>query len=114
MQDQYSVFNRPIFKLFGMKCILAGTELNAWPANFVNMGLVSKYIGYKLHRQLLELFPVLAASVTCAILSYICGFFLHLDMYSDGAVKLAIYVVLYLGWSFLFRPGAYTRGLYLI
>lgn len=94
--------------MFGMKGILAGAVINAWFAYFVNMGLVSKHIGYKWHRQLKDLFPVLAAAVVCAALSYTCGRLLHFDMYLDGAVKLGIYIALYLIWSFVFKPKAYS------
>lgn len=95
--------------LFGMKGILAGAVFNAWFAYFVNMGLVSKHIGYKWHRQLLDLFPVLAAAVVCAGLSYLCGRVLHFDMYLDGIVKMLVYAVLYLGWSFAFKPEAFLN-----
>lgn len=93
--------------LFGMKGILAGAVFNAWFAYFVNMGLVSKHIGYKWYRQLIDLFPVLAAAVICASLSFLSGYLLHLDMYLDGVVKLVIYAALYVGWSFLFKPEAF-------
>ena len=95
--------------LFGMKGILAGAVVNAWFAYFVNMGLVSKHIGYKWHRQLWDLFPVLAAAVVCAGLSYLCGRVLHFDMYLDGIVKMLVYAVLYLGWSFAFKPEAFLN-----
>ena len=93
--------------LFGMKGILAGAVFNAWFAYFVNMGLVSKYIGYKWYRQLLDLFPVLSVSVVCAVISYACGRLLHLDMYPDGVIKMLVYALLYLGWSSMFKPNAF-------
>lgn len=95
--------------LFGMKGILAGAVFNAWFAYFVNMGLVSKHVGYKWHRQLRDLFPVLAAAVVCAGLSYTCGRVLHFDMYLDGIVKMLVYAMLYLGWSFAFKPEAFLN-----
>lgn len=93
--------------MFGMKGILAGSVFNAWFAYFVNMGLVSKYIGYKWYRQLWDLFPVLAATIICALFSYGCGFVLHLNMYLDGLIKLSVYAVLYLGWSFAIKPQSF-------
>ena len=93
--------------LWGMKGLLCGAVLNEWFAYFVNMGLVSKHVGYKWYRQLWDLFPVLAASIIAALLSYACGYFLHLSMYPDGIVKLLVYAALYLGWSFIFKPDAY-------
>lgn len=95
--------------LFGMKGILAGAVFNAWFGYFVNMGLVSKHIGYKWHRQLLDLFPVLAVAVVSAVLSYGCGNLLHLDMYADGAIKFFVYAALYIGWSVVFKPEAYMN-----
>lgn len=93
--------------LFGMKGILAGAVINAWFAYFVNMGLVSKHIGYKWHRQLKDLLPVLLAAGVCAALSYACGRLLNLGLYEDGAVKLIVYAALYFGWSFIFKPQAF-------
>jgi hypothetical protein len=29
-------------------------------------------------------------------------------MYPDGIVKFLVYVAIYLGWSFIFKPEAYT------
>lgn len=95
--------------LFGMKGILAGAVINAWFSYFVNMGLVSKHIGYKWHRQLLDLFPVTAAAVVCAVVSCGCGWLLHLNMYLDGVVKILVYVALYLGWSFVFKSEAFLN-----
>lgn len=93
--------------LWGMKGLLCGAVLNNWFAYFVNMGLVSKHVGYKWYRQLLDLLPVTLASMIAAILSYVCGYLLHLGLYPDGIVKLVVYVALYLGWSFLFKPDAF-------
>lgn len=94
--------------LWGMKGILLGAVLNSWFAYFVNMGLVSKHVGYKWWRQLLDLSPVLLASIVAALISYLCGFMLHLSLYPDGLVKLIVFVILYLGWSLFFKPDAYT------
>lgn len=93
--------------LWGMKGLLCGAVLNNWFAYFVNIGLVSKHVGYKWYRQLWDLFPVFVASIVAAIMSYVCGYFLHLSMYPDGIVKLLIFAVLYVGWSFIFKPDAY-------
>jgi len=94
--------------LWGMKGILLGAVLNSWFAYFVNMGLVSKHVGYKWWRQLLDLCPILVTSIIAAMASYICGMVLHLNMYPDGLVKLILFVSIYLGWSLLFKPEAFT------
>lgn len=93
---------------FGMKGLLVGVIINNYFSYFVNITLVSKYIGYKWTRQLLDLMPVAIASVVAAAVSYGCGYLLHLNMYPDGAIKLVVYLFIYLGWSFIFKPEAFT------
>jgi hypothetical protein len=98
--------------LWGMRGLLCGAVLNAWFAYFVNMGLVSKHIGYKWWRQLLDLMPVFIASIVIAALSFLSTHYFDLSLYFDGIVKVLVYVALYAAWSFFFKPEAYvyTRG----
>jgi hypothetical protein len=35
-------------------------------------------------------------------------------MYPDGLVKAGVYAIIYLGWSFIFKPEAYTYFLTII
>ena len=99
---------------FGMKGLLAGVVFNYWFSWFVNIGLVSKYIGYKWYKQVLDILPVTIVSLLAALVSLGVGYLLHLDMYLDGIVKLTVYVILYLGWSLVFKPEAYTYFLTII
>lgn len=100
--------------LFGMKGLLAGVVLTTWFAFFVNIGLVSKYIGYKWSRQLLDLMPVALASFIAAIITCSIGLLLDLGLFFDGIVKAVVYVIIYLGWSILFKPEAYAYFLSVI
>lgn len=99
---------------FGMKGLLAGVIINYWFSYFVNISLVSKYVGYKFWRQILDLLPVAVASSVAAGVSYGVGYLFHLDMYPDGLVKALVYAGIYLGWSFIFKPEAYTYFLTVI
>jgi len=100
--------------LWGMKGLLVGVVLNTWFSYFVNISLVSRHIGYKWWRQLLDILPVAIASIVTALISYGVGYMLKLDMYFDGAVKILVYVVVYLGWSFIMKPEAFTYVLSLL
>jgi O-antigen/teichoic acid export membrane protein len=100
--------------LWGMKGLLIGVVLSSWFAYFVNICLVSKHIGYKWWKQILDLLPVTIASVVSAVLSYGCGYMLNLGLYPDGIVKFVVYVILYMGWSLIFKPEAYTYFLTII
>lgn len=93
--------------LDGMRGLLVGMVLNAWFSYFVNIWLVSKHIGYRWQRQLLDILPVLLASLSAAAMSYAVGTLCSLSLYADGLLKFAIFVALYIGWSIVFHPEAY-------
>ena len=94
--------------LWGMKGLLIGVVMNTWFSYFVNIGLVSRYVGYKWWKQLIDLMPVAIASLIIAGISYYMTNVFGLNVYIDGAVKFLIYVILYIGWSVLLKPDAYS------
>lgn len=100
--------------LFGMKGLLIAVIFSNWFSYFVNICLVSKHIGYHFWKQIRDLIPVTVASVIAAAIAYGVGYLLHLNMYLDGLVKLFVYAAVYLGWSFVFKPEAYTYFLTII
>lgn len=100
--------------LYGMKGLLVGVVLNSWFSYLVNISLVSKFIGYKWTDQLLGILPVGVASIVSALVAYGAGWLLDSSMYVDGMVKFFIYFIVYLGWSFIFKPEAYTYFLTII
>lgn len=100
--------------LYGMKGLLIGVTFNSWFSYFVNIYLVSKHIGYKWTTQLMDLMPVALVSVIAAAVSYAVGLVLHLSMYPDALVKILVYVIVYMGWSILMKPEAYTYTLSII
>ena len=93
--------------LDGMRGLLIGMVLNAWFSYFVNIWLVSKHIGYRWQKQLLDILPVLLASLLIAAATYAVGRFCSLPLYADGALKLVLFTGLYAGWSILSRTEAY-------
>ena len=99
---------------FGMKGLLFGVVFNYWFSYIVNISLVSKHVGYKWNRQILDLLPIAIASMIAALISYGIGYLLHLSMYPDGIVKFFVYVTIYVGWSLIFKPEAYTYFLTII
>ncbi len=100
--------------LYGMKGLLAGHVIGTWFVLFVNIGLVSKHIGYKWYKQIQDLLPVGIASVVAALVSFGCGYLLKLKLYPDGIVKFLVYLLIYLGWSFIFKPEAYKYTISII
>lgn len=99
---------------FGMKGFLVGVVIYNWFCYFINIGLVSKYIGYKWSRQLLDLMPTTIVSLLAFSVCYLVGLFANLDLYIDGIVKLTLYLIIYMGWSLLFKPESFTYFLTII
>lgn len=100
--------------LFGMKGLLAGVIINAWFSYFVNISMVSRHVGYKWSRQLLDILPVGLVSLLAAGIAFFSIHFLHLNIYLDGALKLVVCLLVYVGWSVLFKPESYTYFLSII
>ena len=98
--------------LFGMYGLLFGLVFNTWFAYAVNIGLVSKYIGYHWTRQVADLLPIAGTTFVSGIISFASINYLELNMYLDGALKIVVFASLYLGWSHFFKPESYiyTKG----
>ncbi|MCH5221526.1 MAG: lipopolysaccharide biosynthesis protein [Muribaculaceae bacterium] len=94
--------------LFGMKGLLCGVVAFNWFCYIVNIGLVSKYIGYNWKTQLLDLLPILIASFSVAALVYVVGRLVNSSLYCDGILKFTLYVALYLAWSIIFKPKSFV------
>lgn len=99
---------------YGMKGLLVGVFIQNTFAYFVNIGLVSKYIGYKWNRQIRDFLPTGIVAVIAALASYCVGLLLKQPMYIDAMVKLMVYLCIYFGWSFLFKPEAFVYTLSVI
>ena len=99
---------------FEMKGLLAGVVLYNWFCYFVNIGLVSKYIGYRWIDQLRDLLPVTLATFLGAGLSFLMGHYIHYGIYLNGLLKLVIFVVVYLLWILVFKPESYRYFLTII
>lgn len=93
---------------FGMKGLLVGVVFNCWFSYFVNIGLVSKYIGYNWKSQIWDLLPIGVVSLLSAVVSYFAGRMSGFGLFGKAAVELVVYVILYLSWSLFCKPESYT------
>jgi O-antigen/teichoic acid export membrane protein len=100
--------------LFGMKGLLGGVIFNCWFSYFVNIGLVSKHIGYKWIRQIVDLLPIGIVSAVAAVVSYLIVGWFNFNVYLDGILKALVVFIIYFGWSMLFKPESYTYFLTII
>ena len=51
---------------------------------------------------------VTVASIVSAVVAYGVGELLHMSVFPDDIVKLAVCLIVYMAWSFIFKPEAYT------
>lgn len=91
----------------GMYGLLCAVVFSTWFSYFVNIYLVSKYVGYQWQNQLLNIMPIAASAAISTIVAFNIGEILHLQIYLDGVIKASIFLSVYLGWSFAFKPEAY-------
>jgi len=94
--------------LFGMTGLLVGIVMNTWCSYLVNISMVSKYVGYKWWCQLKDITPVFVASTIAAIVSYGLGSLIDTNMYVVGIINFSTYIIVYMSWSVLFNPEAYS------
>lgn len=90
----------------GMKGLLAGVVINTWFSYAVNIALVSKHVGYKWWLQLKDIMPVMVVSILATAISYFAVSYFHFGLYLDGILKALLFMLVYLGWTFVFKPEA--------
>ena len=93
--------------IWGMWGLLVGKVFSSWFSYIVNISLVSKHVGYKNYQQLIDLLPIFIASVVAALVGYWVASVFCLGYYMDGLIKALLFVSVYAGWSFIFKPEQY-------
>ena len=93
---------------YGMWGLMVGFIINCWFGIIVNIGLVSKYIGYHWNKQASDLLPIVGITLVCTLISYFTVDALGLNIYLDGVLKLLVFVLIYMSWSHFFHPESYT------
>jgi len=93
--------------VWGMWGLLAGKVISSWLSYFVNISLVSKYVGYKNYQQLRDLAPIFFVSTLALFFGYFCSSVLGLSLYPDGMIRVLVFAFIYVGWSVLFKADAY-------
>ena len=85
--------------LFGIYGLLWGMALSNFNIFMVNALLASRYTGYKFHRQLCDILPILGLSGLCMTITY----FLKDMVQGYFFLTILIYAIIYLGLAFLMR-----------
>lgn len=91
--------------IWGIKGLIWGFTVGTWVIAYVNTYLVSRYIGYTILQQVVDLLPIIALSLVSFAVSYYI-------MQCIGGVwgpisAFVVYVIIYLGASFIFKIKAF-------
>ena len=97
--------------LWGIWGLLVGKVLSAWISYFINISLVSKYVGYKTHRQVKDLLPIFMVSFIAMAVAYFGGILFRCGLYSTAIIQILLFGTVYLAWSLIFKPESYTYSL---
>lgn len=97
--------------VWGLWGLLIGKVISSWFSYFVNISLVSKYVGYKNIQQIKDLSPVFIVSGIAIAVGYYGASLFNFGMYPDGIIKAVLFIAVYIGWSLFFKPEAYKYTL---
>lgn len=83
------------FYMFGMKGLLIGMVMKSWLIFLINAALVSRFIGYRLTQQLLDLLPVLLLSLASFLGAYYVVSLVEFSLYVEALISAFIFGVIY-------------------
>lgn len=100
--------------LWGIYGLLWASVITSWLMYLINAALVSKHIGYKFIKQMMDLLPIMAMAVVSFGVSWGISHIVGLGLYTDGALRLVVFATCYLGLSLLFKIEAFDNSKQLI
>lgn len=87
---------------FGIKGLLIGMVMQSWIIYLINAYQVHKYIGYSIVIQLFDLLPIMILVLVSWSIAYVIGFiFSDCHIYILSIIRFFIFVMIYLGGSFI-------------
>ena len=92
--------------IFGIEGLLWAVVIQSWMNYLVNAYLVSKHIGYKFSRQMLDMMPILLISVLAFVICLCVNHFVQTSIYILAVLDVVIYAAVYIGLSYLFQLDA--------
>lgn len=100
--------------LAGMNGLLWFSVAGTWLVYVINGCLVSKYIGYTLLRQFIDILPFIILATVLGLIAYFVGSFLNLHIYAVAVIQFVLIFSLYIGISYLFKLDCFTFALSII
>ena len=97
--------------LYGMSGLLWACVLGSWSVFLIHAYLVSKYIGYNIYRQVLDICPYILLSLLCGLFVYYTGRSIKACDIFLVSYQIIIFYALYLFLIVVFRN---ETGLYIV
>lgn len=94
--------------LGGIKGILFGTVISTYISYIVNAIQVKRHVGYGLLSQIKDVLPVLICSAVTFCVVFLTTYYLRLNMFLEGGIRLVFYGLLYFGASYIFKLEAFA------
>ncbi len=93
---------------WGVKRLLWGCSVSAWVILLSNAYLVGKYVHYTLIQQIKDISPIMLLSLIAYGLTNLVKEIIICGMYFEAVINVVIYLLIYLGFSYMFKVKALT------
>ncbi len=94
--------------MWGMDGLLWSCVAGAWSVYIINGYLVAKYVGYPIHKQVLDILPSIVLSVVIGIVAYYGGMACDLNMYIIAALQILFCTSVFIIGSKILHLDAYN------
>ena len=98
------LFNVLGFFIWGIYGLLFGGVLTAFTLYLINVYLSSKYVGYRIRCQLLDLLPIILTSMATFAIMGAVRYIMDWQMYIESAITIILYIVVYAVLSRFINP----------
>lgn len=95
------------FVFGGIWGVIVGTVIQGWFSYFINVALVSKFVGYKFGQQMMNLVPTLLLSMACFSLTFLTTRLVDCEMYISAIVAFVQYLGMYILLAYVFKMEAF-------
>lgn len=95
---------------WGIYGLLAASVITSWMMYLINAGLVSKYVGYKMKNQIINLAPIMVICFFSFWTAWVGTQFSSIGIYQKGGIRILIFCLCYLGLSVIFKIEAFENS----
>lgn len=97
--------------LFGMNGLLWGMVVGSYIIYIVNVFVASKYIGYSLKNQFVDIFPILVLSAFVGMVTWFVGTCIHVNLLIVGLLQIIMFLSLYMILAFYIKCRAFDNSI---